>query len=295
MRWFSGFVASALLLSGAASAFAEEAAPAKIVFVAGKPSHAPWEHEHKAGCILLAQKLEEGMPGVKTQVVFDGWPEDESVFEGASAVVVYSDGGGGHPLNPHLEKVDAMMKQGIGLVCIHYAVETLKGPEGDKFLEWLGGYFETHWSVNPHWKAKYETLPDHPITRGVPPFEVQDEWYYHMRFAPKMEGVTPILSALPPKHTLRREDGPHSGNPHVRKAVENGEPQHTAWAYERGDSGRGFGFTGGHFHKNWKDDNFRRLVLNAIAWSAKLDVPEGGIQTTTPDDDAMKANVKGQP
>ncbi|MBI1318094.1 MAG: hypothetical protein GC168_03970 [Candidatus Hydrogenedens sp.] len=296
MRWFSGVLAFALVLAGGVAAHAEEAAaPTKIVFVAGTPSHGPGEHEHKAGCVLLAKKLEEGMPGVKTEVVFNGWPKDESVFDGAAAIVVYSDGGEGHPINKHLEKAEELMKAGVGLVCIHYAVETVKGTEGDKFLEWLGGYFEPYWSVNPHWRAKYETMPDHPITRGVPPFTMQDEWYYHMRFAPKMEGVTPILTALPPLRTLDRPDGPHSGNPDVRKAVENGEPQHMAWAFERPGGGRGFGFTGGHFHKNWHDDNFRTLVLNAIVWAAGLDVPAEGVKTATPTDEEMKLYVKGQP
>ena len=69
-----------------------------------------------------------------------------------------------------------------------------------------------------------------------------------------MKGVTPILTALPPKETLSRGDGPHSGNPDVRSAVlERKEPQHVAWAAEREGGGRGFGFTGGHDHWNWGD------------------------------------------
>ena len=47
-------------------------------------------------------------------------------------------------------------------------------------------------------------------------------------------------------------------------------------AFERDNGGRSFGFTGGHFHRNWGDENFRRLVTNAILWSAKVDVPKGG-------------------
>ena len=50
------------------------------------------------------------------------------------------------------------------------------------------------------------------------------------------------------------------------------------WATERADGGRGFGFTGGHFHRNWGDENFRKIVLNAILWTAKVDVPENGVQ-----------------
>ena len=143
-----------------------------------------------------------------------------------------------------------------------------------------GGYFEADWSVNPHWDAKFEKLPDHPITRGVQPFEMNDEWYYHMRFRDGMKGVTPILVALPPASSLSRPDGHHSGNPAVRKAVlENKTPQVMAWAAERAGGGRGFGFTGGHDHWNWGDPNFRKLVLNAILWTAGLDVPSTGVES----------------
>ena len=60
------------------------------------------------------------------------------------------------------------------------------------------------------------------------------------------------------------------------------EPQHLAWSVERPDGGRGFGFTGGHLHRNWADDQLRKFILNAIAWTAKVEVPEGGISTPTP-------------
>jgi hypothetical protein len=98
-----------------------------------------------------------------------------------------------------------------------------------------------------------------------------------MMFPENMKGVTPILSDVPPKTTLSREDGTHSGNPAVREAVAKGEPQHVMWATERADGGRGFGFTGGHYHKNWADPNFRKLLLNAILWSAKMEVPTDGV------------------
>jgi len=69
---------------------------------------------------------------------------------------------------------------------------------------------------------------------------------------------------------MERKNGPHSGNDAVRKLVADGVPQVTAWVYERPDGGRGFGYTGGHFHKNWENDNARNLVLNAIEWTAGL-------------------------
>ncbi len=250
----------------------------KVVFVAGRPSHGYGSHEHYAGCVLLAKELENAMPNIETEVYRNGWPQVANAFDGADCVVMYADGGGGHPVIPHLQEVDKLAKRGVGVVCLHYAVEIPKGEPGDRFLDWLGGYFETHWSVNPHWTANFKNLPNHPITRGVEPFSINDEWYYHMRFREGMKGVTPILSDVPPKETLSRPDGPHSGNPGVRQAVAKGEPQHVAWATEREDGGRGFGFTGGHFHWNWGDPNFRKVVLNAIVWCAKGDVPEEGVQ-----------------
>ncbi|MBX3439974.1 MAG: ThuA domain-containing protein, partial [Planctomycetaceae bacterium] len=267
-----------------------------VVFLAGTPSHGPGDHEHRAGCLLLARRLnaareEHGVPVIAT--VYSGrWPADPTAFDNVDTVVSYCDGGDGHPLNEHLEEFDSLAQKGVGLVCIHYAVETPPGNTGDHFLKWIGGYFEKHWSVNPHWTANFQKLPDHPITRGVQPFEVNDEWYYHMRFQPGMKGVTPILTDLPPRESLNREDGPHSGNPFVREAVlQRKEPQHVAWAYERPGGGRGFGFTGGHRHVNWQQDDFRKIVLNAILWTAGAEVPADGVPSAAPGEDEIKSNL----
>jgi type 1 glutamine amidotransferase len=190
----------------------------------------------------------------------------------------------------HLTAVSALMKKGVGLVCIHWAVEPTKEAGEKELLDWLGGCFEPYWSVNPTWHAEFKTLPKHPITRGVSPFGITDEWYFHMRFREGMKGVTPILSAVPPASTMTRPDGSHEGNPAVRLAVRRGEPQVVAWAYERPDGRRGFGFTGGHYHRNWGNDDFRKLMLNAILWTAKAEVPAGGVECQITEDD-LKRNL----
>lgn len=275
------FLATFLTISFASLCWADE--PTRIVFLAGKPSHSYGEHEHSAGCRLLADTIQRSTDGkVQCEVYQGGWPEDESVLQGADAIVMYCDGGGGHPALRHLETLDQLIKSGVGFVCIHYGVEVPKEPGGPEFLQWLGGYFEPHWSVNPHWEANYTSLPEHEVTRGVRPFRANDEWYFHMRFREGMDGVTPILTAVPPEHTMSRPDGPHSGNPAVRKEVAEGVPQHTAWVFERPDGGRSFGFTGGHFHWNWGREEILRLVSNAIVWTAKHEVPEGGLPVLRP-------------
>ena len=60
------------------------------------------------------------------------------------------------------------------------------------------------------------------------------------------------------------------------------------WCIERQDGGRGFGFTGGHFHKNWGDENFRKVFLNALLWVAKAEVPADGVQSTVTQEELMK-------
>jgi type 1 glutamine amidotransferase len=263
----------------------------KIVFVAGPPSHGPGEHEYRAGCLLL-QKCLRDVPGIETVVYSNGWPADASAFDGASAVVLSMDGGSGHPAlqDSRLQQLGQLMDKGAGLACIHYAVEPTKQKGEAEFLQWMGGAFEVNWSVNPTWTADYATLPNHPITSGVKPFQIHDEWYFHMRFQPDMKGVTPILSAVAPDSTMSRSDGPHEGNPSVRAEVAQHQPQVMAWAYERPDGGRGFGFTGAHYHKNWGDDNYRKVVLNAILWIAKADVPPNGVESTVSEED-LKANL----
>lgn len=273
------------------------AADKKILLLAGSPSHGPGEHEYRAGCLLF-QKCLATVPGVKTVVISNDWPADPKVFEDADAVFLFCTGGRAHPaIRPErLALLGTLMKKGVGFGTCHYGVEVPADQGGKEFLQWQGGYFETHWSVNPTWEADFKAIPAHPITRGVKPFAIHDEWYYHMRFVEGMKGVTPILSAVPPASTLDRPDGPHSGNPHVRAAVARGEPQHVAWAYEGPDGGRGFGFTGAHYHRNWGNENFRKIVLNALLWLAKVEVPPNGVECSLTEEDLQKnLDPKGRP
>jgi hypothetical protein len=261
----------------------------KVVMVAGTPSHGYAAHEHNAGTLLFQKLLHKNVPNVLTTIYHNGWPKDPTAFDNADAILVYSNGGGGHPILPRLEEVDKIMKRGVGLLCVHYAVEVPKGDPGEYFLDWIGGYFEPHWSVNPHWTLEKSKIADgHPITRGVRPYVIYDEWYYHMRFQENMDGVTAILTATPPESTLNRPDGAHSGNPHVR--AKKGEPQHLVWARERPDGGRGFGFTGGHDHWNWGHPDHLRIVLNAIVWAAGGEVPAGGVPFQPPTLEELEVN-----
>lgn len=264
----------------------------KIVLIAGKPSHGPGEHEHNAGVLLLTRCLND-VSGIEAVAYTNGWPTEANVFDGADAIVLYMDGGPGHLAiqEDRLAQLGAAMKRGVGLGCIHYAVEVPPDKGGKEWLNWIGGYFETFWSLNPNWQADFTGFAEHPATRGVKPFTIKDEWYYYMRF--QNEHVTPLLSAVPPESAMKGTDAAHSGNPEELKA-HKGMPQIVSWAYERPDGGRGFGFTGAHYHKNWGNDNFRKLVLNSIVWIAKGEVPPDGVQSmVTPEDLEKNLDPKG--
>lgn len=262
-------------LGASATARAEDA---KIVLIAGKPSHGPGEHEFNAGTKLLVKWL-KATPGINPVFVEGGWPKDEHVFDGAKSVVFYMDGGGAHPMiqGERLQVMKRLMDQGVGLVCLHYAVEFPKGKPGDQLLEWLGGYYETHYSDNPHNDSEVVAKEGHPISRGIRPFHANDEWYFKIRFRPDDPRVTPLLVAK----TLVG----HDGKTYTDQVV--------AWTTERQDGGRSFGFTGGHNHTNWGIPEFRSLILNAILWTAKVDVPSEGIKAdVTPEELKMNLDPK---
>jgi type 1 glutamine amidotransferase len=263
-----------LVLLAAGTLFA--AAPAKIVLIAGNPSHGPREHEFNAGTLLLEKFLRQNK-GVNPVLIKGGWPQDESVFDGAQTLVFYMDGGSEHPMiqGNHLETLGKLMQKGVGMVCLHYAVEVPKEKGGAEFLEWIGGYYERPHSKNPiNDVAVTQASPQHPISRGWKSFEGHDEWYYQIVFRPDDKRLTPILTTLLPKEAPQRET--------------------IAWAVERADGGRGFGFTGAHFHENWGIPEFRRMIVNAILWSAKLEVPASGATCKLAAEDLTK-NLDAKP
>ena len=261
----------------------------KIVFIAADEGHGgKGNHEFKAGAIFMARTLNATYQDVHAVVHKNTkWPKDVSH---ADCIIVLLNHGAKAATDASIQ---AVVDKGAGFMAIHYGVEVNKGPQGEKYLKWIGGHFETFWSVNPFWTAKFDKIPEHATTRGVKPFEVNDEWYYHMRFAPEMKGVTPILSANPAVETISKrwdgkKPGSHNGNEAALEAVKAGRPQHVAWAFEREGGGRGFGFTGYHNYNNLTNDSFCTLLLNAAAWTAKLEVPANGIQTKTPTKDDLE-------
>ena len=262
----------------------------KIVLVAGKVSHGPGDHEFNAGAQLLNKCL-AGEKSVLSTFYLSGWPKDESAFDNADAILFYMDGGAGHPViqGDRIEFMDKLVAKGVGLGFAHYAVEVPAGKAGDAFKRWVGGHYEHQYSVNPMWSPEYKTYAEHPVTRGVKPFSVLDEWYFNMRWTENAKGLTHILVDKPSDDV---RDGPyvHPKGPYDHITAASGRPETMMWTFERPDGGRSFGFTGGHKHKNWGEDNFRKVVLNALLWIAKAEVPTNGVESSVSEED-LKQNL----
>lgn len=258
------------------------AVPTRILVVVGPTDHPPGTHEVAAGGRLLKHCLENmaNLPGVKVDL-FSEWPRDAAVRAAASTVVFIGDT---FPPNrlpnaaQNLAELGVMMARGCGIVCVHYATgllgEDVK-PDGDHpLLHWMGGYFahktcQHHVSIAKIFPAATITpaAAQHPIWRGCREFTLHDEPYINNYLGPsgqRLATPTTVLatSMLPPQ-------APKS------EAV--------SWCIERPDTGRGFAVVMPHFYRNWKLDDLRRYILNGIVWTAKLEVPAGGVQTTLPD------------
>ncbi len=302
LRWVTPVLAAILFLS---AGHGVRGANKRIVLIAGKPSHPPGMHEFRAGTMLM-QKALSGVPGLTVDVYTNGWPsktgdgatvDDNSALNGADAVLIYADGGGGHPAiqRDHMQVLDALAAKGVGLGFAHYAVEVPAGAPGDAMHRWVGGYYETNFSVNPMWAPKYDALPNHPVTRGVKPFSNNDEWYFNMRWTPDAAAkrrIIPILTAKPSDEVRK---GPYVSprGPYDHIIADSGKVETMMWVYERPDGGRSFGFTGGHTHTNWGDPNQRKVVLNALLWIAKIDVPKNGVEDKiTPEDLTVNLDPK---
>lgn len=253
-----------ILLVSLLPAQAEDATGKKrIILVAGETAKVDvvGHHDYLAGCQCLEVLLRQ-TDGVETVRVNGGWPDDVHVFDGASSVVFYTDGGGKQAFLASPERVaqmQALADQRVGLVMIHQAVDFPKEFE-KQGREWLGGIYLQGKSGRGHWPSKHIDFPTHPITRGVTAWQVNDGWLNGLQFVDKMQGITPLV---------------WSGKDYEESRA-GLDPQIVAWAYQRPDGGRSFSFTGLDAHSAWELKGMRQLVVNGVLWSASIEIPAQG-------------------
>lgn len=243
----------------------------KVIFITDQSNKKTDANDTSAH--FLAQELKATFPNIETRVITDGWPTDGTIFNDIKTVVIYGDNEKKSLINEHVEAFDELLQKGIGIVLLHHALTAApKSPASEKILTATGGYYEIDWSVDPNWVASFDHLTNsHPILSGVKPFSINDQWLFNLRFKENMQSITPVLSTIPPTETMKKSSETHSGIEAARKIVKDKISQPLAWAYIRPTGGRSFGFTGGHNHKNWENENFSKIILNAIAWTVGID------------------------
>lgn len=248
-----------------------------LLIITGKKSHPAALHEYHKQAKLIKTMLDkaENVKGINASFYLDEWP-DSVDFAMADLILVISDGRDGPqgsevPMMVSEERMNIVQKQverGCGLMTFHFSTFA-DDADGERMLDWVGGYFD--WQNEQGGREWYSAIqyrdtmvnltnPDHPVCNGIKPFQLFEEFYYHIRFRDADKRWTPIL------------DVPSLSGERTNGGV-------VAWAVEREDGGRGFGTTLGHFYGNWKNDNYRKLLLNAIVWSAGMEVPEEGVES----------------
>ncbi|MGE5195107.1 MAG: ThuA domain-containing protein, partial [Deltaproteobacteria bacterium] len=162
-----------------------------------------------------------------------------------------------------LAAFERLAARGGGFVGLHWGTGCREARYVDKYVHLFGG---CHGGPDRKYAVVTVTTEianvKHPIMTAIAPVTLEDEFYYRLKFAKPDDSVTPLL----------------------RVPIDN-EPHTVAWAWERPDKGRSFGFTGLHFHRTWREPAYRRLVAQGIVWTLKLPVPADGLNVEIDGDD----------
>jgi hypothetical protein len=248
-------VALVVLLSSPAMA-----APLKLLLVGSGPDgHPPQTHEYMAGLKILEQCLRQ-IPDLEITTVRadEPWKEGPDLIGRADAVVLFLSEGARWVAHDPLRR-EALAKLAArrgGLGALHWALGTKDAGPIDGFLKLLGG---CHGGPDRKYKELETTVhvadPKQPIARGIDDFRLRDEFYYQLKFVKPEGSIRPVLQALI-----------------------DGRQETVAWSWERPDGGRSFGFSGLHFHDNWRLPEYRRLVAQGVLWTLGREIPPKGLK-----------------
>lgn len=211
-----------------------------------------------AGIRLIARFLNElGKFQVIVEQADSPWNDGPELLDGADGVVLFLTEGAKwvSEEKERLAALERLAKHGGGLCVLHWGMGTREATPVADFVSLFGG---CHGGPDRKYKVgDFQLVPSvtpHPILSGIKPFEVHDELYYALTFPAQRRGHTALINA----HII--------------------EDDHTvAWAWQREDAGRSFGFTGLHFHKNWERIEYRRLIVQGILWTLKEAIPTEGL------------------
>jgi type 1 glutamine amidotransferase len=250
-----------LLSSFANPCSADYPARKKVLLLGQSPDgHKRTTHEYMAGVNLIAKCLERASE-VEPIVVKadDPWTDGPELLSQADAAVLFlSEGAKWVQADPRrLEAFAKLASRGGGLVTLHWGMGTKEARYIDAYLKLFGG---CHGGPDRKYKIVDDVLVriadhEHPITFGIENFQASEEFYYRLKFVDEASSIQPLLQV------------------NIDDNIET-----VAWAWQRPDGGRSSGFSGGHFHENWKLPQYRRFVSQAILWSLKLAILQEGLE-----------------
>jgi len=224
----------------------------------GPDNHKPTTHEYMAGMSVVAHLLQD-VKGLQTIITNadEPWSDGPELLDGADGVVLFVSQGAKW-LNADEKRLAAFQRlaqRGGGLAVLHWGMGTREAEDVPNFVNLFGGCHG-----GPDRKYKFLTTTasltegEHVIKRGLTPVTLEEEFYYKLKFPKQAENVIPLI-----------------------QADIDGVAETVSWAWERPDGGRSFGFTGLHFHKNWNQETYRRLVKQGVLWTLKRPIPERGV------------------
>jgi type 1 glutamine amidotransferase len=257
------FVVAILLGCGATIVCAQppekDQLPQKLLLLGQSPDgHPSTTHEYMPGAAIIA-KLMEKTPRLEIRIekADEPWSDGPKIVAESGAVVLFLSQGAKW-LNSDPRRLQAFAKlaaRGGGLAVLHWGMGTREAEHIEPFVRLFGG---CHGGPDRRFKiVEVEAQPAaHAIASGIKPFRLREEFYYRLKFAKPAEE----------RHQIQ---------PVLRVPID-GEQETVAWAWDRPDGGRSFGFSGLHFHDNWKLPEYRRLVVQGILWTLKRRIPENG-------------------
>jgi len=240
-------------------------APRKVLLISqGPDGHPSGTHEYAAGLGLVAKCL-KNVPGLEVLTTrADGpWKEGPELLGRVDGAVLFvSEGARWIDQEPaRREAFVQLAKRGGGLVALHWAMGTRDAKPIDGFLQLVGG---CHGGPDRKFKIIEADVavadPKHPVVAGIQGFRVREEFYYRLKFVKPDGSVRPLL-----------------------RVVIDGQEETVAWTWARPDGGRSFGFSGLHFHDNWRLLEYRRLVAHGTLWTLKMPIPKNGLSVEVKD------------
>ena len=232
-------------------------APLRIFIRSGPKTHGPGLHDYPRFLTEWTALLIER--GAKV----NGAPRFPTAGELAETdVVVIFKGDGGFVSAEERAVLEPYLRRGGGLVTLH---DGMCSDDPDWFATVVGGA-KKHGERNyaPGNVRLHFVDRNHPITRGLADFAIDDEAFFLLRTAPGLH----VLATAP------------------LPSVQTGEIVPQVWTYEHtlpgGQPYRSFVILQGHVYANFSVPEFRTLILRGIAWAGhhEVDSLEGGKSTT---------------